>query len=152
MDLKPNATADALRAAQERRTSLRTAMGKLEDALAARAIGREADWATGVVAALAEVDRCMDHHVRHTEGPGGFHDEIVTAAPRLAHAVDTSKREHGAISDLIAELSGVLTTEPVVVEQSRELGTDLLAKLARHRQRGGDLIFEAYETDLGVGD
>jgi hypothetical protein len=31
----------------------------------------------------------------------------------------------------------------------RELGTQLLATLSRHRQRGADLVYEAYQVDIG---
>jgi hypothetical protein len=38
------------------------------------------------------------------------------------------------------------------VDAVRERGTRLLGHLVRHRQRGADLIFEAYQTDIGGGD
>jgi hypothetical protein len=31
----------------------------------------------------------------------------------------------------------------------RAAATSLLARLARHRQRGADLVFEAYQVDVG---
>jgi len=35
------------------------------------------------------------------------------------------------------------------VDSVRDLGTALLGRLVRHRQRGSDLVFEAYEVDIG---
>jgi hypothetical protein len=35
------------------------------------------------------------------------------------------------------------------VDKVRDLGTALLGRLVRHRQRGSDLVFEAYEFDIG---
>jgi hypothetical protein len=35
------------------------------------------------------------------------------------------------------------------VDRVRDLGTALLGRLVRHRQRGADLVFEAYEFDIG---
>jgi hypothetical protein len=35
------------------------------------------------------------------------------------------------------------------VDHVRELGTTLLGALVRHRQRGADLVFEAYQVDIG---
>jgi hypothetical protein len=35
------------------------------------------------------------------------------------------------------------------VDTVRDLGTALLARLVRHRQRGSDLIYEAYTADIG---
>ena len=34
----------------------------------------------------------------------------------------------------------------------REHGTTVLGRIVRHRQRGADLIYEAYATDIGGGD
>ena len=35
------------------------------------------------------------------------------------------------------------------VDGVRRLGTALLGLLVRHRQRGSDLVYEAYELDIG---
>jgi hypothetical protein len=35
------------------------------------------------------------------------------------------------------------------VTRARELGTELLGSIVRHRQRGADLVYEAYEVDIG---
>ena len=34
----------------------------------------------------------------------------------------------------------------------REAGTALLARVVRHRQPGADLLYEAYEVDVGAMD
>ena len=50
----------------------------------------------------------------------------------------------------------VADSEPPVAETDvddlRERATGLLGHLVRHRQRGADLIYEAYQTDIGGGD
>jgi len=38
------------------------------------------------------------------------------------------------------------------IEAVRALGTDVVADISRHRQRGADLIYEAYEHDIGGED
>ncbi|HYU67411.1 MAG TPA: hypothetical protein VEK09_11695 [Jatrophihabitantaceae bacterium] len=40
-------------------------------------------------------------------------------------------------------------SSPEHVAQLRTRGIDLLTRLDKHRQRGADLVFEAYETDIG---
>jgi hypothetical protein len=35
------------------------------------------------------------------------------------------------------------------VDAVRDLGMALLASLVRHRQRGSDLVYEAYAVDIG---
>ncbi|HEY2044694.1 MAG TPA: hypothetical protein VGH11_18615 [Jatrophihabitans sp.] len=143
-----------LQAARERRLSLRAAMRGLEAALAAPAYGRYPDWIPRVRASLVNLKDCMRDHVAATEGPSGFHREIVTSAPRLVHEVEVSVREHVLIIELIGELL-ITSDSPTTadeVEATRESGTRLLGMLARHRQRGADMIFEAYEADLGGED
>jgi hypothetical protein len=72
-------------------------------------------------------------------------------SPRLSEAVAGVTREHVLIR---GQLDGLLTlvTAPVGIEdvdRVRGLGTALLGRLVRHRQRGSDLVFEAYEFDIG---
>ena len=35
------------------------------------------------------------------------------------------------------------------VDEVRDAGLALLGRLSRHRQRGADLIWDAYQTDIG---
>ena len=142
---------DALR---QRRTSLRAAMGVFEFALAMPASGRIPVWRDAVGRAAVEVQGQWREHVGSTEGPDGFHAEILAAAPRLANAVERLIGDHVAVGEDVAL---ILTRVPAVqtaqdVESIRELGTDVISRLARHRQRGADLIYEAYEYDLGGED
>ncbi len=147
------ATGD-LHAARHRRLSLRAEMGRFEEALAAPTVGREPAWTVDAGAAIARLHGCMQTHLSETEGPHGFHHDIVTAAPRLVHQVEVSVREHGLITATIHDLQLALDSPPTAASTAsiREVGTDLLVLLARHRQRGADMIYEAYQTDLGGGD
>jgi hypothetical protein len=69
----------------------------------------------------------------------------------LAGAVARLTRDHARIKkdidDLVTRAGGPNAANDV--DQVRELATGLLARLLRHRQHGSDLIFEAYETDIG---
>jgi hypothetical protein len=147
-------TDPVLDAVRRRRTSLRSSMNKVEVALAEPAAGRAIVWNGGVRAATLELQSCMREHVQATEGPDGFHREMLEAAPRLAHAIEVSVKEHVVITELVDDvlsLTGELTADDDV-ELIRERGTDLLARISRHRQRGADMIFEAYEADVGGQD
>jgi hypothetical protein len=128
-------------------------MSDLERALAAPAPTRMDQWELGMRAAVQELQTCMREHVQATEGPNGFHRDVLTVAPRLAHAVDVSTQEHVVITNLIdALLADRAPATEDDVEAVRDKGTELLARLSRHRQRGADMIFEAYESDLGGED
>jgi hypothetical protein len=142
---------DAVRA---RRLSLRAAMSSLEGALAVPASGRVALWSAGVLAALESLSARMKDHIAATEGPSGFHGEVLAAAPRLSHSVDVSVAEHATIMGLLDALirDTPLAQTDDAVDSVRECGTSLLGLLSRHRQRGADMIYEAYESDLGGQD
>jgi hypothetical protein len=139
---------DALR---RRRAELRESIAALEQALAVSASGRVCAWAERVHVALVELSGDFGAHIAITEGPDGLHHDILTAAPRLYNAVARLTREHFLIADLITDLL-TRVGDPATrddVDAIREFGTALLSHLARHRQRGADLVYEAYHADIG---
>ena len=126
-------------------------MAALEQALAAPTPGRPAAWAERVDVALVELSADFAEHVAVTEGSDGLHDALLEAAPRLSNSIHRLAGEHAAISGLVRDLLAQVTP-PVAadnIEAIRDLGTALLGRLARHRQRGADLVYQAYEVDLG---
>jgi hypothetical protein len=139
---------DALR---WRRAELRESIGALEQALAAPASGRVGAWAERVHVALVELSADLGEHIAITEGPDGLHRDVLATAPRLSNAVVRLTREHAAIAGLVADLLTRVSDPPTGddVEAIRDLGTALLGHLARHRQRGADLVYEAYQADIG---
>ena len=156
MDFTPESVVMArdLEAVRRRRADLREVLSAFEDALAAPATGRAVIWGERVHEIVGDLVVEFAEHVDVTEGPDGLHQAILAAAVRLANAVDALTEEHGVIAAEIAEL--VAATEPPVsaedVAAIREQGTQLLGHIVRHRQRGADLIYEAYDTDIGGGD
>jgi hypothetical protein len=154
MDPTLIATEADLDAVRTRRVQLRQALRELEEALAAPASGRAEQWGQRVHAAFVRVADEFSGHIAVTEGPGGLHQTVLAAAVRLANAVAGLAADHDRIA---AEIAGLVadTSVPLAGEQIdgiRERATALLAALARHRQRGADLIYEAYQTDIGGCD
>ena len=133
------------------RAELRDSMSALEDALAAPATVDHERWSLRVHAALLELSGDFRAHVDLTEGENGLYREVLTTAPRLSEAVAGLTREHGLVRDQVEKLLGRVTPPSEVTdpERVRNLGTLLLGRLVRHRQRGSDLVFEAYEFDIG---
>lgn len=137
---------------QRRRAELLESIGAVEQALATP--GREAHWAERVHVALVELDADFRGHVQITEGPHGLYGDLLLTAPRLSAAVDRLTHDHALIKTKIDDLLARLdpsdgAAELDEVDEVRERATALLARLLRHRQRGSDLIFEAYQAEIG---
>lgn len=136
---------------RRRRAELRESMDVLEGALAAPATGDPARWAGRVHVALVELAGDFREHIEVTEGTRGLYRDLLTSSPRLSGAVGNLTREHALIRGQVDGLIARVTVPDVVedVEGVRDGGTALLGRLVRHRQRGADLVFEAYEFDIG---
>jgi len=140
-----------------RRAGLKVVMSNLELALAAPAPHR-ATWVAGVRDALHAVHEVWTRHIVETEAPGAFLDELVSESPRLSTPASRLRREHVEILETIVREEDRLASPPeegdsyeAWAEATRVELTALLAALARHRQRGADLVYEAYAVDLGGG-
>jgi len=140
-----------------RRAGLKAALSALELSLAAPYANR-ADWVTHVRESLAAVHEVWTRHIVETEAPGAFLDELVTEAPRLSTPSSRLRREHSEILGTIVRAEKRLAA-PAAEDDGYEAWADdmrveltaLLVALARHRQRGADLVYEAYAVDLGGG-
>ncbi|MEH0933796.1 hypothetical protein [Micromonospora psammae] len=109
----------------------------------------EPRWRERVIVHLTPVRRGFAEHVRVTEGPGGLYAEVLAQAPRLHRGVRLLTREHTAIIAALADLRHAVEAPGVCAEELRRRTDELLRALARHRQRGADLLWQAYQTDLG---
>jgi hemerythrin-like domain-containing protein len=135
---------------RRRRAELRSSMSALEQALAAPAPGRLDYWAQRVHVALVELSADLREHVHVTEGPQGLYRDVLSHDPRLAGPIQRLTREHVAIREALDDL--LECCEPPVagdVDRIRDGATALVSQLLRHRQRGSDLMYEAYQVDLG---
>lgn len=143
--------ADTHREIVDRRQELYRAMQRLESSLA-RASG-QTDWADQVRDALSGVDAALHRHVAEIETASGLFAEVVDRAPHLASVVDSLRREH---EEMIEGCKAVLDS----MSEDRELDPDrirgealkVLGQLAVHRQRGAELLFDAYNIDLSAAD
>jgi hypothetical protein len=133
------------------RAELRDSMSALEQALAAPVPGRAEAWAERVHVALVELSADLREQIEMTEGADSLYRAVLTTAPRLSFAVTRLSGEHAALTTLVDDLL-TCVTEPAVdgrEDRVRELGTTLIGRLIRHRQRGADLVYEAYTADIG---
>lgn len=141
--------APAIEGVKARRADLHNALIDLERRTAAAAPGREEQWGMGVRAALDRVTHEFAEHVSATEGADGLFEQVRRRAPRLDHHTQRLTEDHGRIT---AELTTAIAALDSDVAGAREAVLSLLAHLARHRQMGADLVYEAYAVDLGGSD
>jgi hypothetical protein len=140
-----------------RRAGLKAALSSLEIALAAP-VRHRTTWVNGVRDGLHALHEVWTRHIVETEAPGAFLDELVAEAPRLATPASRLRREHNDILATITRAEKRLVIPPADddnydswVEEMRSELTALLIALVKHRQRGADLVYEAYAVDIGGG-
>lgn len=110
-----------------------------------------------LVEQLAEVRDQLALHFALEEAYGYF-DDPVDVAPQLCRQADALRNEHREIysqlSDLVDRAERMLYQEKLAA-LAVWIGSVFLefdVRLRRHEERENDLIFEAYDADIGVGD
>jgi hypothetical protein len=137
----------ALAMAKRHRVELQEAIQRFGRALAVPT--SEPTWRERVSERLEMLRAAVTEHVVVTEGPDGLYAELLDHAPRLARSVYILVREHAAVVVAADALSARLDEPAIATEQIRGWATDLLRELHRHRQRGADLVYEAFANDIG---
>ncbi len=150
MSQEPVTPPQALSTVRARRARLRRSSQELEAALAAPLVQRPAEWLARLVPATAAVRDAFAAHISITEARDGLFDQVRGDAPRLDPLLKRLIREHTDIADRLdgAELA-LRETNDDDLSRVREHLTETIAALSRHRQRGADLLYEAYHVDLG---
>ncbi len=144
----------ALSEAKARRATLHEAIVHLEMAISSPAAGRLPGWTALVRKELTGVRDAFEQHIIATEKPGGLYDEITARAPRLVGTVRRLRDEHPEIAETIASHlerfeSGAVGDDAWPLEETRDDLQRFLGTVIRHRQRGADLVWEAYNVDIG---
>ena len=119
----PAAPSSPFVVARHRRAELLAAIQALECALAAPSA--EPGWAEH-----------LDDQVEVLRHSFAEHDDATVSIDALAKLVADAPPD----------------MDPAWVDLIRDEATELLARLVRHRQRGADLVFEAYQRDIGGCD
>ena len=133
------------------RAELGESMAALDTALAVP-LGMGALWRQRVRTALVELAHDLRDHRSLTEEPGGIYGDAVARAPRLASIAKVQVAEHLSFVEVVEQLLGELDAgleDAEAVARHRETATALVGRIIRHRQRGADLIYEAYDVDIG---
>jgi len=144
----------ALSEARERRRTLHQTLVELEQAISSPGSGRIPSWTGAVRTQMDAVCVAFEQHVEVTEKPDGLYDEIEQRAPRLAGNVERLRDEHPAIGERITELTKRLGHAEIggtewPLDEARDDLQRFIGVLIRHRQKGADLVWEAYNVDIG---
>ncbi|MEM9037944.1 MAG: hypothetical protein AAGA99_23560 [Actinomycetota bacterium] len=143
---------DGLADARRQREALLDATSALEVALSAPAADPE--WPDAVRGALVDVDVTIRAHIQEMEGDDGLLARVRRENPRLANAVNRLVDQHLVMTQLtrkvVDRLDGAMARlDDDEVAGIREDAMSLLGAVVRYRQRGADLLYEAYQVDVG---
>ena len=139
---------EALEAAKARRVELKSAVSSVERA-AARPSSKPS-WREDLLHELDDLRVAVDEHVDEVEGEEGLLAELMFTVPRLANKIDRIQAEHPGLQTQVAEtIETVTTSDDLETVRDAVLGT--LVSIARHRQKGADLVYEGYSVDIGGG-
>lgn len=138
------ARTDGSRTAHRRPADLLAAIRTFQRALGAPRT--DPGWRRGLSTELPHLCAAFAAHVELTEGPAGLYTQVLADEPRLVRQVHRLGREHAAVREALDAFARRLDAPH---DQILGWGSDLLRALARHRQRGADLVHAAYVVDLG---
>lgn len=131
------------------RSQLGRAMQQVE--LAAAAPSAKESWLGDLQQSMRELEIEFTGHVEKVQAPEGLLDGIVDRAPRLQLVVERTRENHVVVSRSIAETLEMVGSQDADSkhDEIRDATMAVLVALARHRQKGADLIYDAYDVDIG---
>ena len=138
---------DSLTGAARRRTELEEALQNVEKAAAAPAAHKT--WGQDLIAGAKQLQSALNNHIAEVEAPRGLLEQIVEKAPRLQRAVEGTRTHHAVLAHSITDLIDLIAGGEAAASDIRVDVIEILNDFARHRQDGADLIYEAYDVDIG---
>ncbi len=131
------------------RSQLGRAMQQVE--LAAAAPAAKQSWMNDLQQSFQQLEIAFTSHVDDVQAPGGLLERIVDRAPRLQRVVERTREDHAAVARSIAETVELMNSDEADGDRDdmRDATMAVLLALARHRQKGADLIYDAYDIDIG---
>lgn len=138
-----------LGAAGRIRYTLGEAARRLELAIASPAMGNDV-WLKQVDEDLEDLSKSLVDHIHVTESDDGLLAQIIEDAPRLVSDVDVVLADHAEICEAIDLAKDTISHATADnISDVRAAVLTVLARLFEHRQRGADLVYDAYNVDIG---
>ena len=142
--------------AREDRARMLLAIQDLEQALATASFDREGVWAQRLIDSLGSLQTALRETRESAQSEGSMLGVLVRECPRLQGRADRLRKDYDAlqkqVEKICLDLLADSPTSPQDVEQTREQLAHLLAKLRHVQAIETELLFEAYQVDIGVGD
>lgn len=146
------ASNDPLAGAARRRSEMEMAMQQLEHSVAAPS---DTGWLAEVAEHTRNLELALNRHVVEVEAPSGLLDQIVERAPRLQRTVARIKDDHVSLRQAIARIQEAVSDarsvkpDPETDDKIRDLAIALMGEMTSHRHRGANLVYDAYDIDIG---
>jgi ATP phosphoribosyltransferase regulatory subunit HisZ len=132
------------------------AIEDLEEALATASFDREGFWAQRLIDSLGSLQTALRETRESAQSEGSMLGQLVREFPRLQGRADRLRKDYDALQKQVEKICLDLLVDspasPQDVEQTREQLAKLLAKLRYVQAIETELLFEAYQVDIGVGD
>ena len=138
------------------RNSSLDALHILEAALSEPAPMRQQPWVEAVRAALDLLRDALDAQAAGDSEAASLLSEIATDEPRLIPRIDRLRRQHQTLRDSVQATLDELATQSdhdhIDTADIRDRVAELARRLRHHRAQESDLIYEAVNINLGIGD
>ena len=139
----------------DRNTSL-DALHALEAALSEPAPNRHPEWIDTVRGALEELQEALDAQAAGDNETASLLSEIASDEPRLIPRIDRLRRQHKSLRDgvqaTLDELGAQADHDHLDTAEIRDRVAELARRLRHHRAQETDLIYEAVNLNLGIGE
>lgn len=135
------------------RNATRDTIHQLENALSSPGPGRETAWRRQVGVTIDEVLDALGTQAGTDADAASLLSEIAIDEPRFLRRIEQLRADHHKItSDLRATRHDLADDTTVNIDDLRNRLAEIARRLRRHRSQEADLVFEAVNVDLGVGD
>ena len=144
----PVPDADSLEGARQRRLTLKQAISAVE--VAASSPAADPNWRKINLRELGRLRAAFDDHVAEVEADDGLLRDLVRDAPRLQNRISEVEAEHPTICAEIDATIALAEDPAADTEELRAAVMSTLMSIVRHRQAGSDLVYNAYQVDIGI--
>ncbi len=146
-------TLSAADSRHDRNTSC-DALHDLENALSAPAPGRHRAWLDDVGTSIDHLLDALTAQAFTDADSASLLSDIAADQPRLAGRIEQLRDDHREIVAELRTIRDLIDADPDATDAAalRDRLADTARRFRRHRTQEADLVYEAVNVDLGVGD